>query len=149
MPWADKEKDKAYHKSYSRAYQRQDPAKHVAYTIAWKCRNPEKVLLASAKVRAKTRGLPFTIDLSDIVIPERCPILGMPLDKSAPGRVGVGRHGGGAPRDNAPSLDRINPKLGYVRGNVHVISWRANSLKKDGTAAEMQLIADFLNKQDR
>ena len=46
-----------------------------------------------------------------------------------------------------PSLDRINPKLGYVKGNVQVISWRANNIKRDATAEELRLVADFVARQ--
>jgi hypothetical protein len=32
-----------------------------------------------------------------------------------------------------PTLDKINPKKGYVRGNIAVISFRANQIKSDVT----------------
>jgi hypothetical protein len=44
------------------------------------------------------------------------------------------------PTDNSPSLDKIIPSLGYVRGNVQVISQRANSIKRDATLAELELL---------
>jgi hypothetical protein len=42
--------------------------------------------------------------------------------------------------DNSPSLDRIDTSKGYVKGNVWVISWRANKLKSDATLAELESI---------
>ena len=51
-------------------------------------------------------------------------------------------------RNNSPSLDRIDNKKGYVKGNVAVISMRANHVKADGTTAEIAAIADFMRRHD-
>ena len=48
------------------------------------------------------------------------------------------------PARKAPTLDRINHRLGYVRGNVAVICWRCNVLKKDGTLEEIEMIAKYM-----
>ena len=93
----------------------------------------------SAKKRAKARDLPFDITPLDIHIPERCPVLGVKLV------VGVGRGPGIGPAENAPTLDRIDPSRGYVRGNIAVISWRANRVKDNATAAEHRLLADWMD----
>lgn len=77
------------------------------------------------RIRAMRDGIPFDLIEADIVIPERCPVLGIPLM--------VGTWGD---TDASPSLDRFIPSLGYVRGNAAVISNRANRLKSDGTLAE-------------
>ncbi len=92
--------------------------------------HPERVLLRSAKIRAKHRNLEFSIDESDVIIPEKCPYLGIDLsmDKTTN-------------KDIRPSLDRIDPNKGYVKGNVQVISWRANLLKNDSCAEELLLLA--------
>lgn len=50
-------------------------------------------------------------------------------------------------RDNSPSLDKLIPDLGYVKGNVAVISWRANRFKSDGTLEEIRMIADWMESQ--
>lgn len=98
-------------------------------------KNPEKMMLRSAKHRAKVKGLPFNIELSDIIIPEFCPVLGLELKANA---------GAGGAKRNSPSLDRIIPSLGYVKGNVQVISNAANLLKGDSTAEEMLLFAEWV-----
>jgi hypothetical protein len=49
--------------------------------------------------------------------------------------------------DTSPSLDKINPELGYVPGNVAIISYRANRIKNNGTAEEHRLIADWMDAQ--
>ena len=88
-----------------------------------------------AKRRAKTKGVPFDLSVEDIIIPELCPILGIPL------MVGVGACGGnGGPTDSSPSLDRIIPELGYVKGNVQVISNRANRFKSDASIEELEAV---------
>ena len=78
--------------------------------------------------------MPFTIKAADIVVPTHCPILGLPLYST------LGKKGGGP---NSPSLDRIEPALGYVPGNIVVISNRANRLKSDATIEELRKIASF------
>ena len=85
-----------------------------------------KLLLKEAKRRAKKKNVSFEISVNDIDIPEFCPILGILL---RPGR-GYIRHG-------SPTLDRIIPELGYVKGNVQVISNRANLLKNNASLQEL------------
>lgn len=98
--------------------------------------NPEALLLRAAKHRAKEKNKEFTIDLFDIVIPERCPVLGIELMPAT----------GKGPRGNSPSLDRIDSRLGYIKGNVRVISHRANALRNNGTAEEMELVLKDMKK---
>jgi hypothetical protein len=86
-------------------------------------------LLGSARSRANKNGLRINISKGDILIPTCCPVLGIPL------RVGVGRL-----HDNSPSLDRIDNNDGYIKGNINVVSLKANSIKKDATPKELQLL---------
>jgi hypothetical protein len=94
--------------------------------------NPEKIMLNSARDRARKLNLPFDIEATDIIIPDVCPWLGIPLYKSK---------GRGRPHPNTPTLDRLVPSKGYVKGNVIVISYRANRLKSDATSDELRLIS--------
>src|ERR1700756_2373788 len=80
-------------------------------------KHPESRMWAGAKERAKYKGLPFTITRADIVVPEYCPVFGFKL------AVQPGARSGG---DASPSLDAIIPALGYVPGNIQVISKLAN-----------------------
>jgi hypothetical protein len=84
--------------------------------------------------KAHCWGVEFSVDFGDLIFPTHCPVLGIELDYFANGR-----------EENSPSFDRIDPKKGYIKGNVAIISWRANRIKNDGTAEEHQLIADFIN----
>jgi hypothetical protein len=121
-----------------REYSKKQTAKRVASgkskvaTMAWEMRNPDKVLLRAAKQRAKRDGREFDIDLSDVVIPAVCPILGIEITP----RAGMGRM-----FPNSPSLDRIDPALGYIKGNVWVISWKANRMKHDASPADLLTFA--------
>jgi hypothetical protein len=47
---------------------------------------------------------------------------------------------------NAPSLDKVDPTLGYVKGNVRVISMRANWLKQDATVEQLEQIARYMRE---
>ena len=98
----------------------------------------QKKMLYSARKRAHLRGIPFNITEADIVIPATCPVLGIPLSRVVDGGPGVG------PQPSSPTLDRIIPELGYVPGNVAVISWRANKLKSDATLAELEAVTAWV-----
>ena len=89
-----------------------------------------------AKWRAKEVGLPFDIELSDIIIPDICPILGIQIDKSY-----TDLH-----KEHAPSLDKVIPEKGYVKGNVCVISRKANRMKQDLTLDSVELIKKYIIK---
>ena len=53
-------------------------------------------------------------------------------------------------QDNSPTLDRIVPELGYVPGNVAVISWKANRLKGNNTDPELfEKVAKYIRKHQR
>jgi len=98
--------------------------------------NIAKTLLCKAKGRAKKNNLPFDLTLEDIEVPTHCPLLGILL------AVGDGCH-----KPNSPTIDRLIPKLGYVRGNVWIISYKANTIKNNSTLEEFQAIANnWLNK---
>ena len=93
--------------------------------------DPRLNLLREAKKRSRRDRLPFSLVLEDIIVPNFCPLLGIPL------KPGKGARG---PTDNSPSLDKIIPEIGYVRGNIVVISNRANRIKSDSSPEEMALL---------
>jgi hypothetical protein len=87
-------------------------------------------MLVDSRGRAKRKGYPHTITEKDIVIPEFCPYLGIPLCLSNDKKW-----------DNSPSLDKKVPSLGYVPGNVEVISEKANRIKTNASADEVSKVA--------
>lgn len=86
-----------------------------------------------AKQRAKENNLPFDLIESDIIVPEICPVLGIPL------QIGIGFR-----TDDSPSLDKIIPNKGYVKGNIKVISYRANRFKSDALLEEVEKVAAYM-----
>ena len=110
---------------------------HKAYSADWYRANPERYLLYQARSRAKKFNLPFNLELSDLVVPDVCPILGIPLVRNVDGR---------GQSHNSPSVDRILPELGYVKGNVQIISTRANVMKNDASPEELRKFADWVNR---
>lgn len=111
-------------------------ADHRIFKSKYRKKHPDFALWKSAQQRAKRYNLPFTIQVSDIIIPEYCPVLGIKL-KQAKGRM----------NDFSPTLDRIKPEMGYVPGNICVMSNKANRLKGDGSIEEHEKIISFLKKK--
>ena len=101
----------------------------------------ENILFLAAKKRAKRRKQDFNIELSDIYIPDRCPIFDTKIEKFL-----VDQSQSHKSRANSPSIDRVNPEKGYVKGNVCVISYRANVIKGQGTSTEHRLIAKWIKQ---
>jgi hypothetical protein len=96
--------------------------------------NPQLHLFRCTKARAKSLGIDFNLDLEDVQVPELCPICKIPLFFSAEGRA-----------DNTPSMDRIDPTKGYVKGNVGVISWRANRCKNNMSKEDIERLYDYIS----
>ena len=94
---------------------------------------PRYEMWGSSKERATRKKLPFNLTLDDIQVPKTCPVLGISL-----------RPGAGKTAPDSPSLDRIIPEVGYVKGNVRVISSRANTLKSDATLDEIRKIVEYM-----
>ena len=83
-------------------------------------KNPALGMLANAKQRAKKFNIPINITLEDIIIPEKCPLLGIILERGTANNY-----------ENSPTIDRKNPELGYIKGNIGVISQKANWIKSN------------------
>jgi hypothetical protein len=98
-----------------------------------KSESPEYRKWKSIEWRAKREKTPFKLHLSDMPeFPDTCPVLGIDI------------YSNGRQTDNSPSLDRIIPELGYVPGNVRIISRRANMLKSNATSDEIAAVYNDL-----
>lgn len=104
------------------------------YTIK-KRKDVRYALWERARDRAKKKNMEFNISLSDIYVPNYCPILGMKLERHKNKK-----------EINSPSLDRIDNNKGYIKGNIIVISSRANELKRDATVEELEAIVTFFKE---
>jgi hypothetical protein len=134
MPIKDLQKRSAYGRGY-RARKRStitvQKAKRRTYV---RISNPAVRMHKDAKARAKKRAIPFNIEVSDINVPLCCPLLGV-LFTHGPTKKKR------SPSPFAPSLDRIRPELGYVKGNVRVISHLANTMKNAATPEQLYRFA--------
>ena len=92
-------------------------------------------MFANAKQRAKRKNLDFDIDRKYIreIMTDTCPVLGVKLER-----------GVGYPQDNSPSLDRVDCTKGYVKGNLRIISDRANRIKRDASLHELKCIVEYM-----
>lgn len=93
--------------------------------------------LNQAKRRAKAKNVEFDLTTDDIVIPDVCPVLGIPIDRTA------GHQG-----DNSPSIDRVDNTIGYTKTNIVVISWKANRLKNNATLTELKQIVEYMESHN-
>ncbi len=96
--------------------------------------NPRLWLLGRARRNARKHRLPFDLTIDDIHIPSVCPVLGIKLAWSDNDRD-----------DSYPSVDKVIPELGYVKGNVSIISWRANWLKSNATLDELKALVVYVS----
>ena len=97
----------------------------------WKV-DAARLLYSNIKSRCKRLGREFSIEMEDIIIPEKCPVFGFELKRED--------------RQTwmcAPSVDRIDSSKGYIKGNVTVVSRRANILKKDATLEELEQLFNY------
>jgi hypothetical protein len=93
-----------------------------------------------AKLRAKRKNLDFDLDLEYVlsIAPDKCPVFGTEF---------VWGRFQGAQHRQTPSLDRVVPELGYIKGNVVFISLWANMIKSDATDKELYAVADWLHEK--
>lgn len=87
--------------------------------------SPEQLILERTRVSAKKRGLECDLTVEDILLPEVCPYLGIPL------KFNEGKHS-----KDSYSVDRLDNTKGYVKGNIEVISYLANAMKRDASQEE-------------
>jgi predicted Fe-S protein YdhL (DUF1289 family) len=115
--------------SYQKFKEKRRLSRQAAYA-----KNLPTNMLCRSRNRAVEIGVPFDLTRADIVIPETCPVLGIPISTTARGRQ----------NDNSPSIDRIDNSLGYTRENIKVVSWRANRLKSDGHIEDFEKILKYM-----
>jgi len=123
-----KNKEKLDKKNKSWAKNNPEKAKEILRKS--RMRNPEKRLFNAAKNRAIRKGIDFNIELKDIVIPNKCPYLNVEFI--------YGDY------DKSLSLDRIDSTKGYIKGNIQVISVKANRMKNTATKEELIIFAKYI-----
>lgn len=100
----------------------------------WESVDRRQRFILKQRGRAKDRNIEFNLQKEDIILIENCPILGIKLDY----------YSSSTSADNIATIDRIDNKKGYIKGNIQIISFKANRLKNDANLAELEKIVNYL-----
>ena len=96
-----------------------------------------------AKYRAKKKNIPYNISTQYLIsiYPKnhRCPILGYKMEPFQNGKIGQSKH--------SPSLDRIDPRKGYVKGNVEFVCGLANNMMSMAEGKDIIRFARWATKR--
>jgi len=115
-----------------------NPKGEIARRTKFYVDNPAKYILTTIKGRCKRDGIVFDLSEEDFKsLPTHCPVFNTPLERNL-GKRKWSRY--------ALSVDKIQPNLGYVTGNVQILSRLANNMKSDATPEELLLFADWIYK---
>lgn len=127
----------------SQAFRAQMKLKDDTYftksSIKWRLKHPVKYLIRKAIRNAKEYKLEMSLKEEDVVIPDVCPALGIPLQT----------FNGHTSTANSPSIDRFDNSKGYVKDNIRVVSWRANHLKSNGTLEEFRSLVKWMENDGK
>ena len=93
-------------------------------------KNKAQYIYTATRRKAKSENIPFNLEISDIIIPEYCPILEIKLEIFE-----------SKDNLNGPSIDKIIPNLGYIKGNIRIISRKANMMKLNASPEELKLFS--------
>jgi len=108
--------------------------------------HPKTALFYGAKNRAKRKGIPYSLNPDEFTIPDICPVLGIPIKSKSGTSPNKKRKISGVWHDDSPSLDRIDNSLGYIKGNIVIVSGRANRLKSDASISELKAIIKWYDE---
>ena len=94
----------------------------------------------ASKRRARIKNLPFnlTSNYLESIYPKNsvCPILGYTMKVS---NISLGKL--------SPTLDRIDPRLGYVRGNVEFVTNITNLMMTSATGKDIKRFVKWATKR--
>lgn len=86
-----------------------------------------------ARTRAKENNIEFNIISEDIILTEYCKYLKKPLI-----------YGNNKACKYSASIDRINPKKGYIKDNIEIISMLANTMKNNASIEELKTFSNSI-----
>jgi hypothetical protein len=91
--------------------------------------------LSNTKSVCDKQGVPYDISVDDLApFPLTCPVLGIPINWMNTGTTS----------NDSPSIDRMIPELGYTKGNVRIISQKANRLKGNASLDELEALLAYM-----
>lgn len=116
--------------------------------IVWKEHRTNRLdnMMGGARHRAKAKKLPFDIDKRYLEklwdeTKGRCALTGIPFDLTHSGEAGL-------PNKHAPSIDRIEPSLGYTKGNIRLVIFQMNmALGAYGVEAFEEMINAYMGSR--
>ena len=103
--------------------------------------NKARYLISSIKSRCQRKNIPFNLSEYEIELNQRidsgvCEVSGFPL------RLVYGKQ-----NYDSPSIDRIDPKKGYVYENVRIVAFAVNaSMGNWGEAKFRQIMKKWMEK---
>ena len=125
------------HKETYQAYYQKNKSQILQKNIDWANNNFVLYTLNRIKQRAKRQNIPFSLTEADIIFPTHCPLLGTEL---------IPKIGLLLDDCNTISIDRIDNSLGYVPGNIQILSVKANRMKNNASAMELETFCkNYLN----
>lgn len=132
--WRLNNKEKCYLNTMN--WKRKNKAKALAIQKKYRLKNPLSLrsskMVYEARSKSLIKNLPFNIDFKYVLglcRNNKCDITGIEFNTTS------------GKNPCSPSLDRIVPKLGYIRGNVRVILWALNAFKNEWSDSEIYPIA--------
>lgn len=127
MPSNNKEYQKAYIRQHyldNKEYYKLKSKRRLASI------SQEQRMFENKRTQCRREKIPFDLEMSDIVIPDVCPIFKTPFILKD--------------RDHSPSIDRVIPSLGYIKENIQIISLRANRIKNNASLEELKAIVEWM-----
>ena len=137
-------------KDYRAAYYVANREKWVDYSKSWaqkQRQTPERyarMMLTWTRTRARRKGIEFDLTsqfLTELLLAGHCAVTGLPFDveRSGDGKKGM--------KPFAPSVDRIDPKLGYVKSNVRIVCYIYNCAKSEFHDEDVMTMASAMLKR--
>ena len=106
-------------------------------------KNPIPQILSNAKIRSKEKNIFFDIDTEYLksIFPKdnMCPVLNIPFQM---GYLNENKKN----RDQSPSLDRIIPEKGYIKGNLVFVCDVVNRVKSNSSMEILEKVLNFYKK---
>lgn len=138
------------HPTYMKEYYKRNIMKRKKQDQEYYKNNIARQMFNSSRRRARIKDIPHNITIEDIqkeidnIKNEKdeyiCPVLNIEICIN----TGTKRK-----YNDSMSLDRINNSKGYIKGNICVISWRANKLKCDASIEEIKNMYNYIQSYYR
>lgn len=122
----------------ARRFRAKNPGIWKAYQEKSAYKNRQRFLFVRLRARANQQGIAFDLTEADISWPTHCPVFGIELQYDRRGAIS---------RENAPSFDRVDPAAGYVKGNVYVVSSKANRIKSEATLDQLEALVRYVRER--